>query len=303
MPDFNTLTTTTREYLQEIDLSPLERAYAFACERHKDCLHTSGDPYIKHLLNVSNTVASMRLDLDTIVASLLHGVLKEEVAAINELEERFGPDVANIVNGTTRITSVRYDSKMAYQAENIRKLFLAMGADIRVLLVKLADRLHDMLSLRQAGKEKQRQLARETMDLYAPLASRLGIDWLKRELEDLSFQYLFPTEYKDLMGHLVSTLGEREKYVDEVIGILREKLKKNKIVPIRVIGRPKHLYSIYKKLVVQNIPVEQVYDKVAFRIIVHTVKECYESLGTIHGSWTPVPGRIKDFISAPKSNN
>jgi GTP pyrophosphokinase len=303
MVDFDELKRTAGEYLSEDDLGSLEDAYAFACARHKELLHSSGGSYISHLLNVANTVASMRLDLDTIRASLLHGVLKEEVATLEEVEEKFGPDVANIVNGTTKITNVRYDSKMAYQAENIRKLFLAMGSDIRVLLVKLADRLHDMLLLRRESEEKQRQLSRETMDLYAPLASRLGIDWLKRELEDLSFQYLFPAEYKELMGHLVSTLGEREKYVDEVIGILRKKLKKNQVIPVRVIGRPKHLYSIYKKLVVQNIPIEQVYDKVAFRIIVNTVKECYEALGTIHGSWTPVPGRIKDFISAPKSNN
>jgi GTP pyrophosphokinase len=303
MADFDELQQTASEYLSENELGTLEEAYIFVQERHADLLHSSGSAYINHLLDVANTVASMHLDLDTIIAALLHGVLKENAANLEELEKKFGADVANIVNGTTKITNVRYDSKMAYQAENIRKLFLAMGSDIRVLLVKLADRLHDMLLLRQESQEKQRQISRETMDLYAPLASRLGIDWLKRELEDLSFQYLFPAEYKELMGHLVSTLGEREKYVDEVIGILREKLKKNDISPVRVIGRPKHLYSIYKKLVVQNIPVEQVYDKVAFRIIVNTIKECYEALGTIHGRWTPVPGRIKDFISAPKSNN
>ncbi|CAK8713766.1 MAG: bifunctional (p)ppGpp synthetase/guanosine-3',5'-bis(diphosphate) 3'-pyrophosphohydrolase [Candidatus Electrothrix sp. AW2] len=304
MADFDELKKTAGEYLSQDELDRLEEAYTFALERHENIFHTLGGAYINHLLDVANTVASMHLDLHTIIAALLHGVLKEGVASLEELHKEFGADVANIVNGTTKITNVRYDSKMAYQAENIRKLFLAMGSDIRVLLVKLADRLHDMLLLRrEKSEEKQRQLSRETMDLYAPLASRLGIDWLKRELEDLSFQYLFPAEYKELMGHLVSTLGEREKYVDEVIGILREKLKKNQVFPIRVIGRPKHLYSIYKKLVVQNIPIEQVYDKVAFRIIVNTVKECYEALGTIHGSWTPVPGRIKDFISAPKSNN
>lgn len=304
MADFDELKKTAGEYLSQDELDRLEDAYTFVLRRHENIFHTSGGAYINHLLDVANTVASMHLDLHTIIAALLHGVLKEGVASLEELNKEFGADVANIVNGTTKITNVRYDSKMAYQAENIRKLFLAMGADIRVLLVKLADRLHDMLLLRrEKSEEKQRQLSRETMDLYAPLASRLGIDWLKRELEDLSFQYLFPAEYKELMGHLVSTLGEREKYVDEVIGILREKLKKNDVLPIRVIGRPKHLYSIYKKLVVQNIPIEQVYDKVAFRIIVNTVKECYEALGTIHGSWTPVPGRIKDFISAPKSNN
>ncbi|MCI5137522.1 MAG: bifunctional (p)ppGpp synthetase/guanosine-3',5'-bis(diphosphate) 3'-pyrophosphohydrolase [Candidatus Electrothrix sp. AR1] len=303
MADLDELKNTAGEYLSEDDLGNIEDAYAFAVKRHRVLLHSSGGSYISHLLNVANTVASMRLDPDTIIASLLHGALKEDVATLKELKEKFGPNVANIVNGTTKITNVRYDSKMAYQAENIRKLFLAMGSDIRVLLVKLADRLHDMLLLRRESEQKQRQLSRETMDLYAPLASRLGIDWLKRDLEDLSFQYLFPAEYKELMAHLVSTLGEREKYVDEVISILRKKLKKNDVVPIRVIGRPKHLYSIYKKLVVQNIPIEQVYDKVAFRIIVNTVKECYEALGTIHGNWTPVPGRIKDFISAPKSNN
>lgn len=304
MADFDELKKTAGEYLSQDELDRLEDAYTFVLGRHENIFHTSGGAYINHLLDVANTVASMHLDLHTIIAALLHGVLKEGAASLEELNKRFGADVTNIVNGTTKITNVRYDSKMAYQAENIRKLFLAMGADIRVLLVKLADRLHDMLLLRwEKSEEKQRQLSRETMDLYAPLASRLGIDWLKRELEDLSFQYLFPAEYKELMGHLVSTLGEREKYVDEVIGILREKLKKNHVLPIRVIGRPKHLYSIYKKLVVQNIPIEQVYDKVAFRIIVNTVKECYEALGTIHGSWTPVPGRIKDFISAPKSNN
>ncbi len=303
MSDFNGLLAITRSYLHGVDLKPLEDAYAFACERHNGHIHSSGDPYIQHLLDVSTTLASMKLDLDTIVSGLLHGMLKEEVTTFAELEDRFGHDVANIVDGTTRITNVHYDSKLAHQAENIRKLFLAMGADIRVLLVKLADRLQDMATLHTADELRRRQVARETMDLYAPLASRLGIDWLKRELEDLSFQYLFPLEYADLTKHLESTLAERVDYVEEVIGILYEKLKENNVEPIRIIGRPKHLYSIYKKLVAQNIPLERVYDKVAFRIIVNTVKECYEALGTVHGDWTPVPGRIKDFVSAPKSNN
>jgi len=303
MSDFKGLFAITRGYLHGVDLKPLEDAYAFACERHQGHIHSSGDPYIQHLLDVSTTLASMKLDLDTVVSGLLHGTLKEEVATFAELEDRFGHDVANIVDGTTRITKVHYDSKLAHQAENIRKLFLAMGADIRVLLVKLADRLQDMVTLHTADEQRRRQVARETMDLYAPLASRLGIDWLKRELEDLSFQYLFPLEYADLTKHLESTLAEREAYVEEVIGILHEELKKNNVEPIRIIGRPKHIYSIYKKLVAQNIPLERVYDKVAFRIIVHTIKECYEALGTVHGDWTPVPGRIKDFVSAPKSNN
>jgi len=171
------------------------------------------------------------------------------------------------------------------------------------LLVKLTDRLQDMLTLGTTSPERQRQLARETLDLYAPLASRLGIDWMKRELEDLSFQYLYPVEYADVTGRLESTLGQREEYVEEVRGIIYEKLGENGVKPVRVIGRPKHLFSIYRKLIAQEIPLDKVYDKVAFRIILHSVKECYEALGTIHANWPPVPGRIKDFISVPKSNN
>ncbi len=303
MPDFQGLLSTTRSYLHDIDLSPLQAAYEFACERHRDQFHASGEPYLRHLVDVATTLSSMRLDLLSIVAGLLHGTLRDNVASKEELEARFGPDVANIVSGATKITNVRYDSSLTHQAENIRRLFLAMSADIRVLLLRLADRLHDMLSLHKSNPERQRRIARETMDLYAPLASRLGIDWLKRQLEDLSFQYLFPVEYESLVDHLNSTMGEREKYVDEVIATLRSKLRASGITPLRVMGRPKHLYSIYKKLVVQGIPVEQVYDKVAFRIILNTVPECYEVLGIIHGSWTPIQGRIKDFISAPKSNN
>ncbi|HFQ89003.1 MAG TPA: bifunctional (p)ppGpp synthetase/guanosine-3',5'-bis(diphosphate) 3'-pyrophosphohydrolase [Desulfobulbus sp.] len=303
MVDFNGLYSIAASYLHGVDLEPLTRAYEFAAQRHAGQKHASGDPYINHLLEVASTLASMKLDRDTIVAGLLHGVLKEGVATERELEKLFGRDVANIVDGSTKITNVQYNSRLTHQAENIRKLFLAMGSDIRVLLVKLADRLQDMATLGRADEELRRHVARETMDLYAPLASRLGIDWMKRELEDLAFQYLFPVEYADLTGHLESTLDERQAYVEEVISILTDKLRRNHIHPVRIIGRPKHLYSIYKKLVAQKIPLERVYDKVAFRIIVRTVKECYEALGTVHADWTPVPGRIKDFISAPKSNN
>ncbi len=293
----------TKSYLQDVDLTPLRRAFDFVRERHAGAMHASGESYVQHLLEVATTLASMKLDLDTIVSGLLHGTLKEKVATTEELEKQFGKDVASIVNGTTRITNVHYNSQLAHQAENIRKLLLAMSADIRVLLVKLADRLQDMITLGATTRERQRQLARETMDLYAPLASRLGIDWMKRELEDMSFQYLYPIEYTDITGRLESTLDQRQKYVEEVIGIIFAKLGENGIKPVRVIGRPKHLFSIYKKLVAQNIPLNRVYDKVAFRIILNSLKECYEALGTIHANWQPVPGRIKDFISVPKANN
>jgi GTP diphosphokinase / guanosine-3',5'-bis(diphosphate) 3'-diphosphatase len=303
MSDIQGLLSIASSYLGGMDLSPLQRAYDFAKERHASTLHASGEPYVDHLVEVATTLASMKLDLDTITAGLLHGALKEDAATLEELEDLFGADVARIVNGSTRITNVHYNSHLAHEAENIRKLFLAMSADIRVIIVKLADRLQDMVTLGTADRDRQRRVARETMDLYAPLAGRLGIDWMKRELEDLAFQYLFPVEYKDITGRLESTLNQRQAYVEEVITILHDKLMENNIKPLRIIGRPKHLYSIYKKLVAQNISLDRVYDKVAFRIIVNTVNECYEALGTIHANWQPVPGRIKDFISVPKTNN
>ncbi|NQS71032.1 MAG: bifunctional (p)ppGpp synthetase/guanosine-3',5'-bis(diphosphate) 3'-pyrophosphohydrolase [Desulfobulbaceae bacterium] len=297
------LYTLARGHLPHSDLAQLEKAGAFAVERHNGKSYNYGGPFINHALNVAASLVSMKMDLGTIVAGLLHGVLNEGVATLEELQKLFGDDVANIVNGVTRITNVRYSSRLANQVENIRKYMLAMGADIRVLLVKLADRLQDMQSLGNAAVEERRYKARETMDLYAPLAGRVGIEWLKRELEDLSFSHLFPVEYENLSRQMDSTLGERQAYVDEVIGILYTKLRANKVVPVRIVGRPKHLYSIYKKLVVQKITVDQVYDKVAFRIIVRTVRECYQALGTVHADWPPVPGRIKDYISVPKANN
>ncbi|PID72567.1 MAG: GTP pyrophosphokinase [Desulfobulbus propionicus] len=303
MSDINSLISLASSYLHGVELEPLQKAYQFICERHQGKLHWSGDPYVEHLIEVASSLAAMKLDIDTIIAGLLHGTLKEEVATREELQELFGSDVAHIVDGATRITNVQYNSKLAHQAGNIRKLLLAIGADIRVLLVKLADLLQDMIILDKVDEDTRRHKARETMDLYAPLASRLGIDWLKRELEDLAFQHLFPAEYAYLNSHLESTLEERQEYVTEVIDILHQKLNADGVYPVRIIGRPKHIYSIYKKLVVQKIPLERVYDKVAFRIIVRTVEQCYKALGTVHGEWTPVQGRIKDFISSPKANN
>lgn len=289
-------------HLNGVDLSPIDRAWEIVTEVHQDTRHFSGEPYIFHALEVASTLASMKLDLDTILSGLLHGVLKEGVS-VDKLQQEFGDSVALIVDGSTKIANMQYNSKLAHQAENVRKMLLAIATDIRVLLVKLADRLQDMCVLDSAEKQTQRSIARETMDLYAPLASRLGIDWMKRELEDLAFKFLHPDEYIEISCKLESSLQERQRYVDEVIAILREKLHASGIRPTRIIGRPKHLFSIYKKLVAQNIPLERVYDKVAFRIIVDSVNECYEALGTIHANWAPVHGRIKDFISVPKSNN
>ncbi|MEE4241261.1 MAG: bifunctional (p)ppGpp synthetase/guanosine-3',5'-bis(diphosphate) 3'-pyrophosphohydrolase [Desulfopila sp.] len=289
-------------HLQGVDLAPIDRAWEIVAEVYQDQKHFSGEPYLLHALEVASILASMKLDLDTILSGLLHGVLKRGVSK-ETLRQEFGDSVALIVDGSTKIADMQYNSKLAHQAENVRKMLLAIATDIRVLLVKLADRLQDMCVLDSVEKQMQRNIARETMDLHAPLASRLGIDWMKRELEDLAFKFLYPDEYIDLSRKLESSLEERQRYVDEVITILREKLHESGIRPTRLIGRPKHLFSIYKKLIAQNIPLERVYDKVAFRIIVDSVNECYEALGTIHANWSPVHGRIKDFISVPKSNN
>jgi guanosine-3',5'-bis(diphosphate) 3'-pyrophosphohydrolase len=305
MSDFNTIKELARSYLQDKDLEPLEKAYKFADKAHADQMHpTSGEPYIAHVLAVTEILLTMKLDLQTVISGLLHGVLKQDPSlSVKEIEKDYGNDVANIVRGATRITNVQFNNKLTYQAENIRKLLLAMASDIRVLLVKLADRLHDMRSFILDDKEQQKELAQETLELYAPLASRMGIDWMKRELEDLAFKFLFSDEYSDITSRIESSTADRENYVKEVIDILRQKLAEVNLKDCQIIGRPKHLYSIYKKIIAQNIPLEKVYDKVAFRIIVDSVKECYEALGVVHANWPPVPGRIKDFISTPKTNN
>lgn len=293
-----------KDYMPDVDTTPLQKAYTYAEKIYSGKHRLSGRPYIAHALAVSDILTSMRLDIHTLIAGLLHGVLKQPdtTSSEAELRELFGKDVAGIVSGTTKITEVQFNSKIAYQAENIRKMLLAMSADIRVMLVNLADRFHDMQTLQALPREKQQEFAQETLDLYAPLASRLGIDWMKRELEDLAFSYIHPDEYTDLAQRIKTSVNDRQTYVDEVISILQKKLTAQGLKDFHILGRPKHLYSIYKKLLAQNIPLEKVYDKVAFRIILHTAGECYEALGVIHALWHPIDGRFKDFISTPKSN-
>lgn len=302
IPSVIGLKTIAKGYLHDVDLEPIDKAWALAVKMHADHKHFSGALYLEHVLEVASTLASMHLDRDTVIAGLLHGVLKEGVT-VEQLGIEVGKSVAEIVEGCSRLTSVHYNSQLVHHAENVRKMLLTIAADIRVLLVKLADRLQDMCALESTDSDYRRETARETLEFYAPLASRLGIDWLKRELEDLSFHYLHPEEYLELTAKLENSFAERQEYVDQVIHILQEKLAESKVFPLRILGRPKHIYSIYKKLQAQKIPFERVYDKVAFRIIVNTVEECYAALGVVHENWKPVPGRIKDFISAPKANN
>lgn len=303
MPTCEGLLEKAGDYLAEGDLAILREACDFAGRIYTGRHRLSGMPYLAHAQAVAEILAQLKLDLPTVTAGLLHGALKEPASVPeDELTKKFGAEVTTIVKGVTKITSVHFDSRLAFQAENIRRMLLAMSEDVRVLILKLADRLHDMQSLQHVVPERQQEFARETMDLYAPLASRLGIDWVKRELEDLSFRYLYTDAYLDLAGRISTSLVDRERYVEEVKEVLSAKLREQNITEFRILGRPKHLYSIYKKLQTQNIPLEKVYDKVAFRIILKTVRECYEVLGLLHDLWHPVSGRFKDFIGTPKSN-
>jgi GTP pyrophosphokinase len=297
------LLNRARSYLPKQEVALLRQAYEIAEKAHKGDVRPNGDPYITHVLSVAQILASMRLDTATLVGGLFHGIIKEGGTEItlDYIRKHFGADIAQIVDGTTQIAKVKYNSNLESQAENIRKMFLAMASDIRVLLVKLADRLNDMQIL-DFPPEKSKEFAEETMELYAPLASRLGIDWLKRELEDLSFSVLHPEEYNDLINRVDSSLTDREKYVTDIKNLLSRELVKHGITKFKVLGRPKHVLSIYRKLQVQQIPLEKVYDKVAFRIILTNVQDCYQSLGMIHSLWTPIDSRIKDYIAHPKPN-
>ncbi len=290
-------------YMPQENMGRLWEAYDYALDTHGYRMRKSGAAYVTHPLAVTHILAKMQLDMDTLQAGLLHGIFKDpdSPATEKELEEKFGTDVASIVIGVTKINNVQFNSNLDFQAENIRKMLLAMASDIRVLLVKLADRLH-LMGLKDIPEEDHVNFARETMDLYAPLASRLGIDWMKRELEDLAFSYLHPEEFQDLSSRIDSSALDRETFVKEIQEMLTTKLKEQGLTDFNILGRPKHLYSIYRKIISQNIPLEKVYDKVAFRIILTNVRECYEALGLVHSLWTPIDSRFKDFISSPKSN-
>ncbi|MCB2181412.1 MAG: bifunctional (p)ppGpp synthetase/guanosine-3',5'-bis(diphosphate) 3'-pyrophosphohydrolase [Desulfobulbaceae bacterium] len=297
------LLNRARGYLPPKDVDDTRKAYDFARKIHGDQKRSNGDPYITHPLAVAHILASMQLDPHSLQAALLHSIFKDPSSKVTEkeIEIKFGADVANLVKGVNRINSVEFNANIDYQAENIRKMLLAMSADIRVLMVKMADRLQ-LMQVMDMPNDQKREFASETMDLYAPLASRLGIDWMKREFEDLAFSYLHPDEFQNLTAKIKSSSLDRERFVDEVKKLLTTKLEEQGLSNFQILGRPKHLYSIYRKLIAQNIPLEKVYDKVAFRIIFQTVRECYEALGLVHSLWPPIDGRFKDFISSPKSN-
>jgi GTP pyrophosphokinase len=288
-------------YLPGADFSLIEKAYVFSAKVHQGQVRLSGETYLTHPLEVAAILADMKMDIFTVASGLLHDTVEDTYTTLDEIMQTFGPEIASLVDGLTKISKITLATREEEQAENFRKMLLAMAKDIRIVLIKLADRLHNMRTLEYLPPESQVKIAQETLDIYAPLANRLGIDRIKTELEDLSFRYLFPEEYRDLMREVAWKKEEREKYIQEVSSIISEKLSSYGLVG-KVSGRPKHFYSIYKKMKAQNLEFQQVYDLIAFRIILATVKDCYEALGIIHSLWKPVPGRFKDYIAMPKAN-
>ena len=298
---FNDILDKIYSYFPDADTSLVEKAYVYSAKVHAGQKRLSGAPYLTHPVAVAYILAELRLDNASIAAGLLHDTVEDTLATIEEVEEIFGKDVAQIVDGVTKLSKIQFHSKIYKQAENIRKMILAMSKDIRVLLVKLADRLHNMRTLEYQREDRRIKIARETMDIYAPLAGRLGIDKIKVELEDLAFRYLYPQEYQDLCKKVEDRLGERKAYVEEVKGLIAKKMAEFGI-SCNVTGRPKHLYGIFRKMHSRDVSLDQIYDLIAFRILVKTPKECYEALGIVHSLWKQVPGRFKDYISLPKTN-
>jgi guanosine-3',5'-bis(diphosphate) 3'-pyrophosphohydrolase len=292
-----------RIYAGNADLSLIQKAYEFSERAHSGQIRRSGDPYILHPLGVAAILAELHLDLPTIATGLLHDTVEDTHVTLQDLEHGFGPTVTRLVDGVTKISLMKFRNTHEKQGENIRKMIVATGKDVRVVLVKLADRLHNMRTLHHMPPEKQARIALETLDIYAPLASRLGINSIKIELEDLSFRYAFPESYYALAQKVAYKKREREKYIEDVKRILTNELEKRTRFRFEVTGRPKHLWSIYKKMKSRSIDYEQVYDVLAFRVNVNSVAECYEVLGLVHSLWKPIPGRFKDFIAMPKNNN
>ncbi|MBS6644940.1 MAG: bifunctional (p)ppGpp synthetase/guanosine-3',5'-bis(diphosphate) 3'-pyrophosphohydrolase [Clostridiaceae bacterium] len=299
---YDDLVKSIRKYHPSDDISMVEKAYRIAYEAHKDQKRKSGEPYIIHPLCVAIILADLELDKETIVAGILHDVVEDTVMTGDEVAKVFGDEVALLVDGVTKLTQLSWSmDKVEIQAENLRKMFLAMAKDIRVILIKLADRLHNMRTLQYMRPEKQKEKAKETMEIYAPIAHRLGISKIKIELDDLSLKYLKPDVYYDLAEKITLRRDAREAFVKEIVEEVQSHIKEAGI-EAQVDGRVKHFFSIYKKMVNQDKTLDQIYDLFAVRIIVDTVKDCYAALGVIHELYKPIPGRFKDYIAMPKPN-
>ena len=288
-------------YNPKANIDVIKKAYIFSREAHCSQKRMEGSPYIEHPISVANILAEMKLDSATIAAGLLHDTIEDTGKSAEDIKEIFGAEIAFLVDAVTKLSKVEFMTREEEQAENFRKMLLAMAKDVRVILIKFADRLHNMRTIEHLAEDSQRRIARETLDIYAPLANRLGIGWLRIELEDLCFKTLMPDLYNELEIKVAKRTEESERFINEVISIISQKLEPLSI-EAKIKGRLKHHYSIYQKIVKQKIPLEQVYDVIGLRIITDTVSHCYDILGIIHSLWPLVPGRFKDFISLPKSN-
>lgn len=305
---YQDLIKRVQKYHPSDDISMIAKAYSVASKAHRDQLRKSGEPYIIHPLNVAIILADLELDKETIVAGLLHDVVEDTIMTEEDLVREFGQDVALLVDGVTKLEKIplsgageQPDAKLEMQAENLRKMFLAMAKDIRVIMIKLADRLHNMRTLKYQKPESQQRIAKETLEIYCPIAQRLGISKIKTELDDLSLKYLEPEVYYDLVDKIAVRKSVREKYIQSIVDEVSEHIA-NAGIKAKVDGRVKHFFSIYKKMKNQNKTLDQIYDLFAVRIIVDTVKDCYAALGVIHEMYKPIPGRFKDYIAMPKAN-
>jgi guanosine-3',5'-bis(diphosphate) 3'-pyrophosphohydrolase len=301
MVRFNDIIDEILKYNPQADVPTLERAYVFSAQAHKGQTRLSGEPYLVHPLEVAYTLTKMNLDVPSIVSGLLHDTIEDSYVNKKEIEEYFGKEVAELVDGVTKIGQIPLKTSEDSRVENFRKMILAMSKDIRVILIKLADRYHNMQTLNFLNSDRQVDIARETFEIYAPLAHRLGIEWIRGELEDEAFKYLNPLEYKAISTKIAKKKKERDAYIDEVIKLLKSKFEEFKL-HTEVFGRAKRLYSVYRKTIIEKVELDDIYDLTAFRVIVDNVKECYLALGLIHSFFRPIPGKFSDYIALPKPN-